>query len=47
MTETAACDLLVIGSGAAGLSAAVTAAFHGLQVIVAEKEPVFRGTTAW
>ncbi len=41
------CDLLVIGSGAAGLSAAVTAAWHGLRVIVAEKEPVFGGTTAW
>lgn len=41
------CDLLVIGSGAAGLSAAVTAAFHGLKVIVLEKEAVFGGTTAW
>nr|WP_294560076.1 FAD-dependent oxidoreductase [uncultured Rhodopila sp.] len=41
------CDLLVIGSGAGGLSAAVTAAWHGLKVIVAEKEPVFGGTTAW
>src|SRR5947208_15307554 len=27
------CDLLVVGSGAAGLSAAVTAAWHGLKVI--------------
>lgn len=41
------CDLLVIGSGAAGLSAAVTAAFHGLKVVVAEKDPVLGGTTAW
>lgn len=41
------CDLLVIGSGAAGLSAAVTAAWHGLKVIVVEKEPVFGGATAW
>lgn len=41
------CDLLVIGSGTDGLSAAVTAAWHGLKVIVAEKEPVFGGTTAW
>jgi succinate dehydrogenase/fumarate reductase flavoprotein subunit len=41
------CDLLVVGSGAAGLSAAVTAAHHGLRVVVAEREPVFGGTTAW
>ncbi|MFZ1428473.1 MAG: FAD-dependent oxidoreductase [Geminicoccaceae bacterium] len=41
------CDLLVIGSGAGGLSAAVTAAWHGLEVIVAEKEAVLGGTTAW
>ncbi len=41
------CDLLVIGSGAGGLSAAVTAAHLGLQVIVAEKDPQFGGTTAW
>ncbi|WP_417662338.1 FAD-dependent oxidoreductase [Pseudomonas sp.] len=41
------CDLLVIGSGAAGLSAAVTAAWHGLKVIVAEKDEVFGGATAW
>jgi succinate dehydrogenase/fumarate reductase flavoprotein subunit len=47
MTQTLSCDLLVIGSGAGGLSTAVTAAFHGLKVIVAEKEPVFGGTTAW
>ena len=41
------CDLLVIGSGAGGLSAAVTAAHLGLKVIVVEKEPQFGGTTAW
>lgn len=46
MTETVDCDALVIGSGAGGLSAAVTAAHLGLKVIVAEKEPVFGGTTA-
>ena len=40
------CDVLVIGSGAGGLSAAVCAAHLGLDVIVAEKEPVFGGTTA-
>lgn len=41
------CDLLVIGSGAGGLSAAVTAASLGLRVIVVEKERVIGGTTAW
>ena len=41
------CDLLVIGSGAGGLSAAVTAAHLGLKVLVVEKEPHYGGTTAW
>lgn len=44
---TRQCDLLVIGSGAAGLAAAVVAAHHGLRVILAEKAPVLGGTTAW
>lgn len=39
-------DVLVVGSGAGGLSTAVAAAHRGLSVIVAEKEPVFGGTTA-
>ncbi len=46
-TRTEECDVLVIGSGAGGLSSAVTAAWHGLKVIVAEKESGFGGTTAW
>ena len=41
------CDVLVIGAGASGLCAALTAAHYGLSVIVIEKEPVFGGTTAW
>src|SRR3954462_14313075 len=40
------CDVLVIGSGASGMSAAVTPAKHGLKVLVVEKEPKFGGTTA-
>ena len=47
LTESIRCDLLVVGSGASGLSAAVTAASRGLRVVVAEREPVFGGTTAW
>lgn len=41
------CDVLVIGSGAGGLSAAVTAAYHGLKVVVVEKADVCGGATSW
>ncbi|WP_277051996.1 FAD-dependent oxidoreductase [Zestomonas thermotolerans] len=46
-SRKAECDVLVIGSGAAGLAAAVTAAWHGRNVVLVEKEPVFGGATAW
>ena len=45
--RTLDCDLLVIGSGAGGLAAAVTATHLGLNVIVAEKDAHYGGTTAW
>jgi succinate dehydrogenase/fumarate reductase flavoprotein subunit len=38
LSEAYSCDVLVIGSGVSGLSAAVTAALHGMQVVVAEKD---------
>ncbi|WP_136636857.1 FAD-dependent oxidoreductase [Pseudooceanicola onchidii] len=41
------CDLLVAGSGAAGLTAALAAARQGLKVILCEKAHVLGGTTAW
>ncbi|MEX3899430.1 FAD-dependent oxidoreductase [Paraburkholderia sp. BR10954] len=45
MTKEITCDLVVVGSGAAGLATAITARKRGLDVIVLEKEPVFGGTT--
>ena len=44
--DTYECDVLVAGSGCAGMSAAVTAGHHGLNVLIVEKEPKFGGTTA-
>lgn len=46
MSQDFQCDLIVIGSGAAGLATAITARKRGLDVVVLEKEPVFGGTTA-
>ena len=47
MSEEKACDVLVIGSGAGGLTTAITCAHAGLDVIVVEKAPVYGGTTAF
>jgi succinate dehydrogenase/fumarate reductase flavoprotein subunit len=45
-TQAQEYDVLVVGTGASGMAAAVTAAHQGLKVLVAEKAPVYGGTTA-
>src|SRR5262245_56575718 len=44
--EVVACDVLVIGSGAAGMTTAITANHFGCDVLVVEKSAQFGGTTA-
>ncbi|GGN17976.1 3-oxosteroid 1-dehydrogenase [Actinoplanes campanulatus] len=39
-------DVVVVGSGAAGMTAALTAAHHGLSAVVIEREKVYGGSTA-
>ena len=46
MTDTT-CDLVVVGAGAAGMTAAATAAVHGLRVIVVEKTGFVGGNTSF
>lgn len=41
------CDVLVVGSGPAGLSAALAAAEQGKDVVLAEIDPRFGGTANW
>ena len=40
-------DAIVLGSGAAGMTAALVAATEGLRVCLLEKESRIGGTTAW
>ncbi|MGW0248242.1 3-oxosteroid 1-dehydrogenase [Nocardia goodfellowii] len=39
-------DVVVVGSGAAGMTAALTAAHHGLKVVIIEKAAHYGGSTA-
>lgn len=47
LKNTQTCDVLIVGSGAGGLSTAISAKTAGLDVMVVEKAPVFGGTTAF
>lgn len=40
------CDVLVVGTGASGMAAAITARHHGLNVLMVEKGSTFGGTSA-
>jgi 3-oxosteroid 1-dehydrogenase len=45
-TDEAEFDVVVVGSGAAGMTAALAAAHHGLRTVVLEKTDYFGGSTA-
>lgn len=45
--RTESCDVLIVGTGAAGLTAAIAAARAGAHVILIEKEAQYGGTTAY
>ena len=46
MSESEQFDVVVVGTGAAGLSAALAASVHGARTLVVEKAAVLGGTTA-
>ena len=46
MADEAEFDVVVVGSGAAGMTAALTAARNGLRAVVLEKTGYFGGSTA-
>ena len=46
-SRTLSCDVLVVGTGASGLTAAVVARKAGLDVLLIEKDELFGGTTAY
>src|SRR5215217_6969779 len=45
--RTEHCDVLVVGTGAGGLTAAICARKAGMKVLLIEKEELFGGTTAF
>lgn len=44
---TTSFDVIVVGSGSAGLAAAIAAAENGARTLMIEKNPALGGTTAW
>ncbi|MCH2209688.1 MAG: 2Fe-2S iron-sulfur cluster-binding protein [Fuerstiella sp.] len=45
--DYAFCDLLVVGAGPAGMAGAITAAEHGLKVVLVDEQPRPGGSLTW